>query len=197
VHCLRALYSRLPSEGNGSAFLMLTTERLIIRPFLERDYQDLHEYLSLKETYRFEPGEPVSLEQAKKLASERAKGTDFWAVTLKDSKKLIGHISFIQTEPKFFLTWEIGYIFNPAYQNKGYASEAARALVDYAFTKLGAHRVIGYCNPENIPSWKVLEKCGMKREGLRRKNAFFRKDKDGLPIWFDSYGYAILAEEYK
>jgi len=166
---------------------VLTTERLIIRPFQEDDYKNLHEYLSLKETYRFEPGKPISIEEAKKLCLERSKRTGFWAVTLKDgNKKLIGHVSFIQTEPKFFLTWEIGFIFNPAYQGKGYAS---------AFSKLGAHRVVGYCSPENIPSWKVLEKCGMKREGLRRKNAFFRKDKDGQPLWMDSYEYAILAED--
>jgi ribosomal-protein-alanine N-acetyltransferase len=176
---------------------MLSTERLIIRPFLESDYQDLHEYLSLKETYQYEPGEPVSLEEAKKLCLERAKGKDFWAVTLKDdSKKLVGHVSFIQAEPKFFLTWEIGFIFNPAFQGKGYATEASRALIDNSFKELNAHRVVGYCSTENIPSWRVLEKCGMKREGMQRKNVFFHEDKDGRPIWFDSYQYAILAEDY-
>ena len=176
---------------------MLSTERLIIRPFLESDYKDLHEYLSLKETYRYEPGEPISLEEAKKLALERAKGTDFWAVILKDdSKKLIGHLSFIRAEPEFFFTWEIGYIFNPAFQGKGYATEASRALLEYAFKELGAHRVVGFCSTENISSWRVLEKCGMKREGMQRKNAFFHKDKKGRPIWLDSYQYAILAEDY-
>jgi len=176
---------------------MLTTERLIVRPFSANDYQDLYEYLSLKETYRFEPGEPVSLEEAKKISAERARGMDFWAVTLKDKNdKLIGHISFIQTEPRHFLTREIGFIFNPAFQNKGYATEAARSLIAYAFRELGAHRVVGYCSPENTPSWRVLEKCGMKREGLQRKSAFFRKDEDGNPIWLDSYAYAILAEDF-
>lgn len=176
---------------------MLSTERLIVRKFLESDYRDIHEYLSLKETYRFEPGEPVSLEEAKKIAAERARGTNFWAVTLKDgNKKLIGHVSLIQTEPKFFLTWEIGYIFNPAFRGKGYATEAARALIDYAFKEMGVHRVVGYCSTVNIPSWRVLEKCGMKREGLRRKNAFSHKDKNGKPRWFDSYEYAILAEDH-
>jgi RimJ/RimL family protein N-acetyltransferase len=177
---------------------MLATGRLIIRPFQESDYKDLHEYLSLKEIYQFEPGEPISLEEARKIAAERARGTEFWAVTLKDkSKKLIGHVSFIQTEPKFFLTWEIGFIFSPAFQNRGYATEASRALIAYAFKKLKAHRIVGYCSPENIPSWKVLEKCGMTREGLRRKNAFFRKDRDGRPIWFNSYEYAVLAEDFQ
>lgn len=175
---------------------MLSTERLIIRPFLESDYKDLHEYLSLKETYQYEPGKPISLKEAKIITSERAKGTDFWAVTLNsNSKKFIGHVSFIQMEPKFFLTWEIGFIFNPDFQNKGYASEAARALITYAFTELGAHRIVGHCSPENIPSWKVLEKCGMKREGLLRKNVYFREDKNGKPHWLDSYEYAILAED--
>ena len=174
---------------------VLTTERLIIRPFLENDYEDLFEYLSLQETYRFEPGAPISIEEARRITSVRAKGTNFWAVTLKDgNKKLIGHVSFIHTEPKFYLTWEIGFIFNPAYQGKGYASEASHALINYAFTKLGAHRVMGFCSTENIASWKVLEKCCMTREGLLRKNAFFRKDKDGQPLWMDSYEYAILAD---
>ena len=45
---------------------MLSTQRLIIRPFHKNDYQDLYEYLSLKETYQYEPGEPISLEEAKK-----------------------------------------------------------------------------------------------------------------------------------
>ena len=176
---------------------MLSTERLVIRHFLDSDYKDLHEYLSLEETYRFEPGQPVSLEEAKKIASDRAGGTDFWAVALKDdNKKLIGHVSLIRSEPSFFMTWEIGFIFNPSFQNNGYATEASRALIDHAFRELNAHRVVGFSSTENPASWRVLEKCGMTREGLLRKNAFFHKNKDGRPRWFDSYQYAILAEDH-
>ena len=175
---------------------MLSTERLVIRPFQESDHKDLYEYLSLEETYQYEPGKPISLEEARKIASERAKGTDFWAVTLKDgSQKLIGHLSFIQTEPKSFLTWEIGFIFNPAFQNNGFATEASRALIAHAFAEMDSHRVVGFCATENVASWRVLEKCGMKREGLLRKNAFFQRDKNGRPYWLNSYEYAILAED--
>jgi ribosomal-protein-alanine N-acetyltransferase len=175
---------------------MLTTERLIVRPFSESDHDDLYEYLSLKEIYRFEPGEPLTIAEAKELCRERSEGTDFWAVTLRDEKKkLIGHVSFIQTEPKLFMTWEIGFIFNPAFQNKGYATEASRAVINHAFKELNAHRVVGFCSTENTASRRVLEKCGMTREGLKRKNAFFRKDKDGKPVWLDSYEYAILADD--
>jgi ribosomal-protein-alanine N-acetyltransferase len=176
---------------------VLTTERLVIRPFLKSDYDDLYEYLSLPEIYRFEHGKPLSLQEAKKECRKRAKSNFFWAATIKDGpKKLIGHVSFYQIEPKFFLTWEIGYIFNPVFQNKGYATEASRAIIKYAFTELGTHRVVAHCSPENTPSWKVLENCGMKREGLARKNFLIRNDENGNPVWLDSYQYAILEEDF-
>jgi len=173
---------------------MIVTERLIVRPFLKSDYRDLCEYLSLEATYRFERGEPITLDKAKKLAGEWSKETKFWAATLKENKKLIGHVSFIPERPEVFKTWQIGYICNPAYHNKGYASEASLAVIKYAFASLGAHRIVAHCSPDNIPSWKVLEKCGMKREGLARQDFLLREEK-GKPVWLDSYDYAILAED--
>ncbi|UCC17866.1 MAG: GNAT family N-acetyltransferase [Dehalococcoidales bacterium] len=176
---------------------MMETDRLAIRPFRESDYTDLFEYLSIEETYRFEPGDPISLEEAKKYAVERSNSVNWWAVTLKNDVKykLIGHISLFQTEPEMFRTWEIGYIFNPDYHNQGYATEACRAVIDYVFTKLNAHRIAANCSPENRASWRVLEKCGLTREATRRKNAFFRTDNNGNPFWFDSFEYAILADD--
>jgi ribosomal-protein-alanine N-acetyltransferase len=178
---------------------MLETDRLIVRPFRESDYADLFEYLSLEETYRFEPGNPVSPEEAKEIALKRSDSVNWWAVTLKDNTnhKLIGHISLFQTEPEVFRAWEIGYIFNPEYHNRGYATEACRAVIDYVFTNLDAHRIVANCNPENRASWRVLEKCGLTREATRRKNAFFRTDENGDPIWFDSFEYAILADDVR
>jgi ribosomal-protein-alanine N-acetyltransferase len=178
---------------------MISTERLIIRPFQESDYRDIHEYMSAPETYIFERGKPLTLKETKKFCVEFTGKTKpgFWAATLKDSKKLIGQVSFFAAGPEFLCTWEIGYIFNPAYQNKGYASEATRAVIKHAFTESGVHRIIGHCSPENIPSWKVLEKCGMKREGLLRKNFLLREDASGNPIWLDSYEYAIIDEDLK
>lgn len=176
---------------------MLETDRLIVRPFREGDYTDLFEYLSLEEIYRFEPGDPVSLEEAEEIAANRTNKVNWWAVILMNDhkEKLIGHISLFQVEPEVFRTWEIGYIFNPVYHNHGYATEACQAVIDYTFTKLNAHRIVAHCNPENQASWRVLEKCGLTREALRRKNAFFKTDDDGNPLWFDSFEYAILVND--
>ncbi len=157
----------------------------------------LFEYLSNPTIYRYEPGEPITAEKAKELTFERSQGIDFLAVILKNTQQMVGHLYFKQTEPTEFLTWELGYIFNPVFHNKGYATEAAQALINYGFAHWGIHRAIAHCNPENIASWKVLEKIGMRREGCLRKNIFFKKTADGSPLWVDSFEYAILEEDMK
>lgn len=176
--------------------IMLTTARLIVRFFREEDAGDLYDYLSRPEIYRFEPGEPVSRVKAAEIARDFSTGTNFWAAELKDVQKVIGHVSLFPSGPEHVNTWEIGYIFNPVYQRRGYATEATRAVIGYTFKELGAHRVIAHCSPENPASWKVLEKCGLRQEGLEKQNIFFHHDAAGNPIWFDSYAYAILAEEF-
>jgi len=174
---------------------MISTPRLIVRPFRENDAQALHAYLSLPEIYRYEPGSPISLEEALEMSFERSQGSDFWAVALKNTDQLVGHLYFSQNEPKELLTWELGYIFHPAFQGQGYATEASIALIRYGFEHWGIHRVVAHCNPENIASWRVLEKLGMRREGYFRQNIFFNRNADGTPIWLDTYEYAILKDD--
>ncbi|MBN1697306.1 MAG: GNAT family N-acetyltransferase [Spirochaetales bacterium] len=174
---------------------MIETGRLFIRQFRQSDWEDLYRYLSLPEIFEFEPGSPVTKDEAKKLAAERAAGNDFFAVILREINKMVGHLYFHHTDPKEYMTWELGFIFNPTYHNNGYCTEASKAIIDFAFTVLKAHRVAAYCNPANIPSWKVLEKIGMKREGCFRQKAFFRRDKNDIPIWHDCYAYGIVENE--
>ena len=173
---------------------MIETDRLLIRKFKVADYNDLYEYLSDPVTYVFEPGSPVSLDEAKVLARQRSKGNDFFAVVLKQNNKMIGHLYLEHLEPKERLTWELGYIFNPAYQRKGYASEASAALADYTFKNFKVHRIMARCNPDNIASWKLLERIGFKREGYFKKWGFIHRDDNGNPIWTDAYEYSRLEE---
>jgi [ribosomal protein S5]-alanine N-acetyltransferase len=174
---------------------MISTSRLLVRKFRESDAPALFAYLSDPGTYRYEPGQPISLEEARELARQRAQGAGFWAVALKSTDQLVGHLYFSQNEPQELLTWELGYIFNPVYQGQGYATEASIALIRYGFEHWGIHRVVAHCNPQNIASWRVMEKIGMRREGVFRKNIFFNRDAGGNPIWLDTYEYAILGED--
>jgi ribosomal-protein-alanine N-acetyltransferase len=171
---------------------VIETERLTIRRFAPSDYRDLYEYLSDPAVYVFEPGKPVGLEEARRMAEERAAGEDFWAVTRKPDSKLVGHLYFKQVEPKDLLTWELGYIFHPKFQHVGYASESAAALTGYAFARLGARRIMARCNPENGASWRLLERIGFRREGHFRKYGFVHRDERGAPVWTDAYEYSKL-----
>ena len=170
--------------------ISIKTKRLIVRNFEPYDYNDLYEYLSDKETYRFEPGEPITVETAKNLCNERSKGCDFLAVQLKN--KVIGHIFFSQTEPKELMTWEVGFIFSRKYQGNGYATESLKSIIEYGFAKLKIHKITAHCNPKNISSWRLLERVKMKREGKLRQDIFFNRNARGEPLWLDTYEYGLL-----
>ncbi|WP_438435257.1 GNAT family N-acetyltransferase [Gorillibacterium sp. sgz500922] len=174
----------------------LESERLAIRNFTPEDFYDLHEYLSQEEVLKYEPDGPSDLDNCRKMATERSQGEAFLAVTLKESGKMIGHVYLGQTEPAHFRTWMIGYIFNPSFYGNGYATEACRRIMDHAFAEGNAHRIVAMCNTENAPSWRLLERLGMRREGHFKQEGYFRESADGQPIWHDAYQYAVLAEEW-
>lgn len=166
---------------------------MIIRRFRPEDRADLFDYLSREEVVRFEPYGVFSREEANQAAEGRSKNDAFWAVCLKDDGKLIGNIYFAKGE---FDTWELGYVFHSDYWGKGYAYEAARALMDDAFRNQNAHRIVAMCNPLNERSWRLLERLGLRREGHLRQNIWFKTDEKGHPIWNDTYEYGVLAEEW-
>ena len=176
--------------------IILETERLILRKFSPEDWKDLYEYLSKEAVVKYEPYEIYTEDACKEEAIYRSQQDAFWAVCLKEDNKLIGNVYFQQQEPTEFLTWEIGYVFNPIYYGKGYATESCRKLLGYGFKQLNARRIIAMCNPENTASWKLLERLNMRREGHLRKNIFFKYDEKRNPIWNDTYEYAILSNEW-
>ena len=171
----------------------ILTQRLKIRTFRQNDWKDLYEYLSDENVIKFEPYEVFDEEQCKQEVLRRSRDKAFLAVCLRDTGKVIGNLYFSRQD---FDTWELGYVFNAVYQNQGYASESAKAVIDKAFKEGKARRIIAMCNPENKASWRLLERLNMRREGHLKKNIFFKTDSNNNPIWQDTYEYAILAEEW-
>ena len=90
-------------------------------------------------------------------------------------------------EPREAIVW---YTLHPDAWNRGYTTEAARALVDFGFRTLGLHRVGADCDPANVASWRVLEKLGMRREGHLREKFWIKGE------WVDSLIFAILDHEW-
>jgi RimJ/RimL family protein N-acetyltransferase len=88
-------------------------------------------------------------------------------------------------------THEIGWAIASSQQGRGYATEAARALIDFAFSTLRCHRMVATCQPENAASWRVMEKLGMRREAHFRQGLYQETGE-----WWDEYFYALLAGEH-
>jgi RimJ/RimL family protein N-acetyltransferase len=108
---------------------------------------------------------------------------------LRENRKVIGSARmWIVDEPNRIA--EIGYTFNRRYWNNGYATEAASALLQRAFTVLNVHRVVATCDTRNVGSRRVMEKLGMRRE------AHFLRDRLQKGEWRDTYLYAILYDEW-
>jgi RimJ/RimL family protein N-acetyltransferase len=87
---------------------------------------------------------------------------------------------------------DIGWSIDPDHQRQGYASEGAAELLRIAFEDLGLRRVTASCFADNTPSWRVMERIGMRRELTTRAEALHR-----TRGWLDGYGYALLADEWR
>lgn len=168
----------------------ITSERLILRPFRETDYDDLYAFLSQLRDNEFEGYPGITYENGREHLKYRLNNEAFLAVELKKSGKVIGNIYCGNRD---FDAKEVGYIINRDYQRQGYACEALKAYIRNAFEN-GTHRVYAECDPRNECSWKLLEKAGFTREGHLRKNIWLRRDENGNPQWKDTYIYAVLNE---
>lgn len=87
---------------------------------------------------------------------------------------------------------ELGWVLSPEHTGRGYATEAIRAVIDVCFGPLGLRRVHAGCFADNEPSWRLMERLGMRREEFSRKTALHRSGE-----WLDGLNYGILAEEWR
>ncbi|WP_077296961.1 GNAT family N-acetyltransferase [Virgibacillus pantothenticus] len=167
----------------------ITTERLIIRHFELRDWEEVYQYTSQKSVMKYMPEGVLTKEETQKLIKKNiGKSAKKFPVILANKNILIGHIEFFNYFGDH--TYEIGWVFHPEYYNQGYASEAALAILKYGFEELELHRIVATCQPENVPSFRVMEKIGMRREG------HFKKCIPHGDEWWDEYSYAVLKEEW-
>lgn len=146
--------------------MICETNRLIIRKFTTRDLNKLHAILSDAQVMLYSLHGPYSLEQTDTflkgtLNAYNSRGYAQYAVILKDSKELIGFCGFFNQEIDGIIEMELGYRFSIKHWGQGYASEAAIACRDYAFSTLGAKKLISIIEPNNIASIKVAEKAGL------------------------------------
>ncbi len=174
----------------------LHTEHLRLRPFEARDLDDLHAFYSRLDVARFlywEAGDREKTARAleqKRFQTKLAREGDQLTLAVELGERVIGEVT---------LTWrsethqqgEIGFVFHPDFQGKGYASEAARVVLALGFSNLGLHRIFGRCDPRNAGSYRLMERLGMRREAHFIHNEWFKGE------WGNEFVYALLVDEWK
>jgi RimJ/RimL family protein N-acetyltransferase len=175
----------------------LETSRLTLRPFGPDDFEAVYAMRSDPEVVRWLYGEVLSEDETRDLLTNRIGNTAWeregdWlsaAVVERASGTTVGDLAFNWVSERD-RTAEIGFILDPRHQGKGFATEAAGALVDWAFTSAGFHRVIGRTEARNSASSRVLEKLGMRLEAHFVENEWVKGE------WQSELVYAILDREW-
>lgn len=152
----------------------------------QRDARYLRYYAS---TERSEPQVRDFVQMNVDLRYEQPRRKFQLAITLPPDGTLIGNCGVRRKQDN---EWEadIGYELNPEYWGRGYATEAARAVVAFGFDELGLHRVSAWCIADNRASAHVLEKVGMLQEGRLRQNEHFKGRRR------DTLLYRMLTDEW-
>ncbi len=173
----------------------ITTQRLKLRAYVTNDWERVHIYGSDPDFSKYELWGPNSVEDTHKFIAEMIEQSkssprykfDF-AVCLKEDDLLIGGCG-IRRETEKSNVANLGWAINPEFQSKGFATEAARALISFGFNDLKLAVIYATCDTRNTPSFKVMEKLGMKKVGLMKGT----KEVKGHVR--DSYRYELTQNE--
>ena len=166
---------------------IISLPRFFLRNFVEEDLDQLAALMANPEFMRFSSGvftreQTAAFLSDRVIAPARAGLPSQFALVWRADNRLLGYCGFFRQVVEERSEIEIGYRLHPDYWNRGLATEAARAVRDYAFEVLKLDRVISLIHPENHASRRVTEKNGMTLE----KETVFR----GFPT-------LVLLSEWK
>jgi RimJ/RimL family protein N-acetyltransferase len=173
----------------------ILSDRLALRPPTVADAPAIAAYKSSPDVTRWVPHGPLPVEAIAERAGRALTGLDDEGQSLnllvheRGSGGLVGDVVLFWRSREH-RAGELGYIFDPAFAGRGYATEAAREVLRLAFDKLGLHRVVGRIYAENLASARVLERLGMRREAHFLSNETLRGE------WTDEIVYALLEHEW-
>ena len=168
---------------------VLKTGRLTLRQMTPSDVPALKEWMPDKSMYTYWGKPAGKTDKNPELLFEKAKKNTksfHWGIALNADDRIIGEawIYLIENDRMAKVALRV----SPAYQNQGIATEALQAIVSFCFTHTELQRIWTDVDVRNVGSWKVLEKCGFKREGMIRQGKM-------VNTWCDYYLYGLLRED--
>ena len=159
------------AEASGSALARpLLTERLLLREFVDADFDALREMAGDPEVLRYRSRKEITpqatrefVANAKAQAAERPRQQYALAAVLREELRVIGELGLTITSSRYDEAF-LWYAINRAYWGQGYATEAAARLVRFGFEDAGLRRIFAECHPDNVASARVLQKIGLLPE---------------------------------
>jgi RimJ/RimL family protein N-acetyltransferase len=174
----------------------LETDRLVLREFIEGDLEAVFAYQSDPRYLQYYPWLERRLEDVRTFLNtwiswqfDRPRAKFQLAIVLAADGRLVGNCG-LRKAAAHAQEAELGYEINPSYWGRGYASEAARAMLAFGFQDLSLHRVWAECVAANRASARVLEKLGMQPEGRLRENRWMKGE------WWDTLLFGLLEREW-
>ena len=172
--------------------MIIESQRLSLRPLMKTDIEDFYDIFSSDEVGRFV--NKMSRETVEKFFNnnERLISNPFsFAVILKENQKMIGTCEIKYNKDNNF--GEISYVFNAKYWNRGYCTEACKAMIQYAFETVNMHRIEADCVEDNYASEKILkEKLFLNYEGSLSNYMYNNTTHKVMAFKF----FGITKEEY-
>lgn len=173
--------------------MKIETDRLVLRDFVPND---LPAYIEIQSDprwlthYEWEDRDPDDVRAlfANFLLWQREQPRIKFQIAITLEGLVIGSCG-IRKDNAAATQGDIGYELHPDHWGNGYATEAARAMVDYGFNELGLHRVWSWCIADNEGSAKVLHRVGMTLEGRKKETQFFKGE------WHDELIFGLLASD--
>jgi ribosomal-protein-alanine N-acetyltransferase len=156
-------------------FPVLRTPRLHLRRMVPDDADALFDVFAHEEVARFwSSARYTSRAEAEALIARvedayRARRGIEWGIAEGEDGRLIGKVALYRWDREHFRA-QVGYALNRAFWGRGYAREAVRAAVAFAFERLGVHGVEGHCDPQNHASASLLRQLGFRQEAHYREN---------------------------
>ena len=175
------------------------TERLTLRQATEADAEATWRFRRLPEVGRYLGWAADDLDRYRSRYAEPARLAA--VVVVERDRQVVGDFMVRVTdgwaqaevaEQARGVEAELGWSWDPAHGGRGLATEALRALLGICFEDLGLRRVTADCFADNVASWRLMERVGMRREAHSVADALHRSG-----VWLDGFGYALLAEEWR
>jgi RimJ/RimL family protein N-acetyltransferase len=173
------------------------TERLLLRPLAMADADALLAYRGRDDVSRYVPFEPMSRDDIVERIAGRWARTELTdegqsltlGAQLAGTGELAGDVMLFW-HSREHAGGELGYVFNPALGGRGYATEAANAMLRLGFSELGLHRIVARIDERNEPSLRLARRLGMRQEARLVRNERFKGE------WSTEVDFAMLAEEW-